>query len=73
MLFHVNFSVRDDDVIGEGEINEIRHADGSCRIEVLSSYVPDVAALSNLKGSGMEFWAGVQHRITPMTKLWPYP
>ena len=73
MLFHVDFPVREDDVIGEGEIDGIRHADGSLGMELLSSYVPDIAALTKLKGAGTEFWGGVQHRVTPMTKLWPCP
>ncbi len=73
MLFHVDFPVREEDVIGEGEIDGIRHVDGSVLLELLSIYVPDIAALANIKGSGTEFWPGVQHRVTPLTELWPCP
>ena len=46
----MDFPVRDEDVIGEGEINEIGHIDGSIGYDLRGSYVTDIAAFGNLTG-----------------------
>ena len=67
LLFHVDFPVREEDVIGEGEIDEIGHIDGSIGYDLRGSFVPDIAAFENLTGieGSVLTWRPTQRTPSP--------